>query len=161
MKNIIDKCIVFVLLTMLAVSSCKKDFLDRDPQDIVTDEQVWSDPKLIVGLLANYYNRLPTDMGLNDQGGSQWRNMADYDDATWSGSSNDDWRNNIVTYARDRWRLYDYYFIRDINLSIDGVDQYGTKSLNETQRKQVKAELRFIRAYMYFEMVKRMGGYRS
>lgn len=158
MKNIINKCIVAVLLTMLAVSSCKKDFLDRDPQDIVTDEQVWSDPKLIVGLLANYYNRLPTDMGLNDQGGSQWRNMADYDDATWSGSSNDDWRNNIVTYARDRWRLYDYYFIRDINLSIDGVDQYGTKSLNETQRKQVKAELRFIRAYMYFEMVKRMGG---
>ncbi len=159
MKNIENKWVLVSLILLLTASSCKKGFLDREPQNIVTDENVWKDPKLVLGLLANYYDRLPSDMGLNDQAGSQWRNMADYDDAMWSGFSNDDFRNNIFNYARDRWRLYDYSFIRDLNLTIEGVDKYGIGTLSETDRKQLKAELRFLRAYMYFEMVKRMGGH--
>lgn len=157
MKNI-SKYLALCLVLTLSITSCKKDYLEREPTTIVTDEQLWKDPKLIVGLLANYYNRLPTDMGLNDQAGSQWRNMADYDDGMWSGSSNDEWRNNIVSYDRARWRLYDYGFVRDLNLAIENVDKFGTATLNEAQRTQLKAEFRFIRAYLYFEMVKRMGG---
>ncbi|PRY48592.1 putative outer membrane starch-binding protein [Arcticibacter pallidicorallinus] len=157
MKNI-SKYLALCLVLTLSIASCKKDYLEREPTTIVTDEQLWKDPKLIVGLLANYYNRLPTDMGLNDQGGSQWRNMADYDDGMWSGSSNDEWRNNIVSYDRARWRLYDYGFVRDLNLAIENVDKFGAATLNEAQRTQLKAEFRFIRAYLYFEMVKRMGG---
>lgn len=154
----ISKYIIAGLIITLSVSSCKKDFLEREPVNIVTDEAVWKDQKLIVGLLANYYNRLPTDMGLTDQAGSQWRNMADYDDAMWSGFSNEEGRNNIFSYGRDRWRLYDYFFIRDINLAIENVDKYGAATINEAQRTQLKAEFRFLRAYQYFEMVKRMGG---
>lgn len=157
MKNI-TKYIIFGFLLTVSVSACKKDYLEREPTDIVTDEQLWKDPKLITGLLASFYDRLPTDMGLNDQGGSQWRNMADYDDAMWSGSSNEEPRNGIVNYDRGRWRLYDYTFVRDLNLSIEYVDKYGSATLTEVQRSQTKAELRFIRAYLYFEMVKRMGG---
>lgn len=157
MKNI-SKYLALSLVLTLSITSCKKDYLEREPTTIVTDEQLWKDPKLIVGLLANYYNRLPTDMGLNDQAGSQWRNMADYDDGMWSGSSNDEWRNNIVSYDRARWRLYDYGFVRDLNLAIENVDKFGSSTLNEAQRTQLKAEFRFIRAYLYFEMVKRMGG---
>lgn len=157
MKNI-SKYLALSLVLTLSMTSCKKDYLEREPTTIVTDEQLWKDPKLIVGLLANYYNRLPTEMGLNDQAGSQWRNMADYDDAMWSGSSNDEFRNNIVSYSASRWRLYDYGFVRDLNLAIENVDKFGSATLNEAQRTQLKAEFRFIRAYLYFEMVKRMGG---
>ena len=157
MKNI-SKYLALCLVLTLSITSCEKDYLEREPTTIVTDEQLWEDPKLIVGLLANYYNRLPTDMGLNDQAGSQWRNMADYDDAMWSGSSNDEFRNNIVSYPATRWRLYDYGFVRDLNLAIENVDKFGSATLNEAQRTQLKAEFRFIRAYLYFEMVKRMGG---
>ncbi|WP_448634290.1 RagB/SusD family nutrient uptake outer membrane protein [Pedobacter panaciterrae] len=132
--------------------------MEREPTTIVTDDQLWKDPKLIIGLLANYYNRIPTDMGLTDQAGSQWRNMADYDDAMWSGFSNEEGRNNIVSYDRGRWRLYDYGFVRDLNLAIENVDKFGAATLSEVQRTQLKAEFRFIRAYLYFEMVKRMGG---
>ncbi|MXV50994.1 RagB/SusD family nutrient uptake outer membrane protein [Pedobacter sp. HMF7647] len=157
MKNISKYIIVGVGLLLSSVS-CKKDFLEREPVSIVTDEDLWKDPKLIVGLLANYYNRMPTDQGLTDQAGSQWRNMSVYDDALWSGNSNDQWRNDIPSYGRDWWRLYDYGFIRDLNLAIDNVDKYGGSSLTDEQKTQLKAEFRFIRAYQYFEMVKRMGG---
>jgi hypothetical protein len=160
MKNI-NRCLVVILGLMIGVTTaCKKDFLERQPVDIVTDQDLWKDQKLITGLLANYYNRIPTDMGLTDQAGSQWRNMADYDDAMWSGQTNADLeaRNNIVNYANSRWFLYDYGFVRDLNLAIENVDKFGSATLTEAQRTQLKAEFRFIRAYQYFEMVKREGG---
>jgi hypothetical protein len=157
MKNI-SKYFMLSLITLLSFNACKKDYLEREPTFIVTDEQLWKDDKLILGLLANYYDRIPTDMGLTDQAGSQWRNMANYDDAIWSGFSNEEWRNNIFNYNRDSWRYYDYGFIRDINLALENVDKFGAAALSEAERTQIKAELRFIRAYVYFEMVKRMGG---
>lgn len=157
MKNIY-KYLFLSLVLLLSFNACKKDYLERKPTNIVTDEELWKDPKLITGLLANYYDRLPTDMGLTDQAGSQWRNMANYDDAMWSGFSNEEGRNNIINYDRSNWRLYDYGFVRDLNLAIEYVDKFGSATLSETQRTQLKAEFRFIRAYLYFEMVKRMGG---
>jgi starch-binding outer membrane protein, SusD/RagB family len=143
----------FVLVLSLALFSCKKDWLQRQPKSILTDNEVWNDPKGITSLLANFYNRIPTDMGLD----GNWRNMADYDDAMWSGLSNEDGRNNITQYATNRWELWDYDFIRDINLSMEKMDALGT-SLTTEQKKQFSAEFRFIRAWMYFEMVRRMGG---
>jgi hypothetical protein len=141
---------------MLLFTACKKDWLERQSKTLVTNEQVWNDPKQIVALMANYYDRLPTDMGL-DVSSAQWRNMADYDDAMWSGQSNEDGRNNIVSYPFDRWRLWNYDLIRDINLALENMEQFGT-SLTAAQKAQFSAELRFLRAYDYFEMVKRMGG---
>jgi hypothetical protein len=38
---------------------CSNDWFERNPKDIIMEEQVWNDPKQIDGLLANYYNRLP------------------------------------------------------------------------------------------------------
>ena len=150
------KKIYFIGITVsltLALFSCKKNWLEREPKNILTDDQVWNDPKQLTALAANFYNRIPTDMGLD----GNWRNMADYDDAMWSGESNNEGRNNITSYATNRWELWDYGFIRDINLSIEKMTELGT-SLTADQKKQFGAEFRFIRAWMYFEMVRRMGG---
>ncbi|MGE5519841.1 MAG: RagB/SusD family nutrient uptake outer membrane protein [Candidatus Dadabacteria bacterium] len=141
------------LLLSIGLVSCKKDWLDRQSKTLITDSQVWNDPAQITAYLANLYDRLPTDMGIHDN----WRNMADYDDAIWSGYSGEDGRNNIVSYPTSRWQLWDYGFIRDVNLAIENINSQGT-SLDASTKKQAIAELRFLRADMYFEMVKRMGG---
>ncbi|RYE15947.1 MAG: RagB/SusD family nutrient uptake outer membrane protein, partial [Sphingobacteriaceae bacterium] len=141
MKNI-QKCfIISIGLIIGATTACKKDFLNKEPVTIVADEDLWKDQKLIAGLLANYYNRMPTDMGLTDQTGSQWRNMASYDDAMWSGQTNTDLeaRNNIINYGSGSWFLYDYGFIRDLNLAIENTDKFGAATLSEAQRTQLKA----------------------
>lgn len=134
-------------------AGCKKNWLERTPQNIILEDQVWNDPKMILGLLANYYDRLPTDMGVD----GNWRNMADYDDAMWSGYTGEDGRNNIISYAYSRWAYWDYGLIRDINLALESIEKYSTK-LTDAQKKQFVAELRFVRANVYFELVKRMGG---
>ncbi|KQS27761.1 RagB/SusD family nutrient uptake outer membrane protein [Dyadobacter sp. Leaf189] len=140
-----------LVLAIFILSGCAEQWLDRKPQNIILEEQVWNDSKMITGLLANYYDRLPAHTSLT----TGWAEFAAYDEAMWS--NNDDGRNNIVSYPFDRWRLWDYGLIRDINLAIENIETYGT-SLNEGQKTQFSAEFRFLRAFVYFELVKRMGG---
>jgi starch-binding outer membrane protein, SusD/RagB family len=135
----------------LSTSACKDEWLERQPPNIILENQVWNDVTLITGLLANYYDRLPA----HSQPDAGWQEYAAYDEATWSG--NDDARNNIISYPFDRWRLWDYGLIRDINLALENIQTYGT-TLTAAQKTQFSAELRFLRAYQYFELVKRMGG---
>ncbi|MEO5995842.1 MAG: RagB/SusD family nutrient uptake outer membrane protein [Chitinophagaceae bacterium] len=47
--------------------------------------------------------------------------------------------------------------VRDINLALENIEKYGT-TLSATQKTQFSAELRFLRALDYFELVKRMAG---
>lgn len=153
----------FAVLLSLTLFSCKKDWLQRESKSLILEEQVWNDPKQITSLLANYYDRLPTDVGLQDINDAadgrlaQWRNMADYDEAMWSGQSNQDGRNNLTSYATNRWYLWNYTLIRDINKAIESIQTMGTE-LDPVQKTQFVAELRFLRAFNYFELVKRMGG---
>ncbi|MEO6286530.1 MAG: RagB/SusD family nutrient uptake outer membrane protein [Dyadobacter sp.] len=140
-----------LVFAILILSGCAEEWLDRKPQNIILEEQVWNDSKMITGLLANYYDRLPAHTSLT----TGWAEFAAYDEAMWS--NNDDGRNNIVSYPFDRWRYWDYGLIRDINLAIENIEKFST-SLSETQKTQFSAEFRFLRAFVYFELVKRMGG---
>lgn len=150
-------------LLALSSTACQEDFLERQPPNIILESQVWNDPKLITSLLANYYDRLPAhtqidigaDVNANPQRFTGWTDFAAYDEAMWSG--NNDGPNNIVNYGNDRWRLWDYGLIRDINLALENIDTKST-ALNAAQKAQFSAEFRFLRAHMYFELVKRMGG---
>ena len=152
-----------LVLVVLMMSGCAEEWLDRKPQNIILEEQIWNDPKLITGLLANYYDRLPYHTDLNHGSTTDnaipnkegWQDFAAYDEAMWS--NNDDARNNIVAYAFDRWRLWDYVLVRDINLALENIEKFGT-SLSAEQKVQFSAELRFLRAQVYFDLVKRMGG---
>lgn len=149
-----SKYIIFALLLAVATSfvSCDEDgWLQRDPKDRITDEQLWNDPNMILGLLANYYDRMPQLAGVFNTGTN-----TEFDDAMWSGHVDQNWHNDI-NYADDYGRYWDYGYIRDINLSLENMEKFSVK-LNETQKKQFNAEFRFIRAYVYFELVKRMGG---
>ncbi|UZD23976.1 RagB/SusD family nutrient uptake outer membrane protein [Algoriphagus halophytocola] len=139
------------LLSMLS-TSCDSDYLELEPPNILLDDQVWNDTKLITGVLSNYYDRLPAHTSLT----TGWADFAAYDEAMWSGYSGNDGLNNIFSYNFGRWGLWDYGLIRDINLAIDKLNTVS--ELSEDQKTQFLSELRFIRAYVYFEHVKRMGG---
>lgn len=148
-KYIIFACLLAVVTSLV---SCDEDgWLQRDPKDRITDEQLWNDAGMILGLLANYYDRMPQLAGVFNTGTN-----TEFDDAMWSGHVDQNWRNE-VQYANDYGKYWDYGYIRDINLALENLDKFSTK-LNDTQKKQFNAELRFIRAYVYFELVKRVGG---
>lgn len=142
---------ISIITTLLFASCNNNDWLDRDPENIITDEQLWNDPKMITSLLANFYDRLPSLHGNFNTGG-----MSEIDDAMWSGHQDQNGKNDFQ-YGDDYGRYWDYEFIRDINLSIDNLNKYSSKLSNE-QKSLFRSEFRFIRASVYFELVKRMGG---
>lgn len=144
--------ISIALFTGLLFSSCNHDdWFDRDSKALITDNQLWNDPNMLNSMLANYYDRLPSMHGVFNTGG-----MTELDDAMWSGHRDQNWRNDFQ-FNDDYGRFWDYGFIRDINLSLENIDKLSSE-LKDIQKKQFKAELRFMRAFVYFELVKRMGG---
>ncbi len=141
-----------ILVVSIAIISgylfagCSEDVLDKEPFDILSVETVWSNEDLVISLLGDLYNRVPR--GSFSQNDMQWSN-----EAIWSGGGNGlngggDFPLNLYTY-------WDYGLIREINLFIENAE---TSPLDVDVLNGLVAEARFIRASVYFEMVKRMGG---
>lgn len=166
--------IVYTIAVLLGLSCAGcNDWLERDPSDILTDDQVWNDVTMIDGVLANYYSRMPENASLSNEsiqrnksenfsviGSRNWMPFgfhAVFDDAMWSGNANytEQYRNNFTAYPYDWFRLWDYDLIRDLNLAIEKCE---TATLSEEERALYQAEFRFMRAQVYFDLVKRMGG---
>lgn len=151
MKNILY---LIICAFSLSLTGCKKDSIELQPKSILTEDQVWNDPVMINDLLANYYDRLPVHNNLN----TNERYFAETDEAVAvSGGPMDLSDNNIVAYPYSRWSLWDYDLVRDINLAIEAIDKYSVK-LDVATKTSFNADFRFLRAYNYFELAKRMGG---
>jgi len=156
MKNYKKYLIVGIVLLSGFLGSCRKNILNLQPTTIVTDQQIWTDPHLVTGLLANFYGRL----GSEYTDATNYIDMCDFDEAMYSGQSNsgNEAHNALINYANNRQFLYDYTLIRDLNNAIVNVDLYGAATLDAGTRTQFKSEIRWLRAFQYFQMVIREGG---
>lgn len=146
MKKLFSNKIIWIALIGLLSTSCN-NILDQEPDKILTDEQIFGDEVMINSVLANFYGRV------------QWgQNTADsysYTILDEAGKS-DGGPDNIQNYADDLWRVYDYKLIRDINQFLVGLR--STNVLNATKKLNYEAEARFLRAWIYFNMARGLGG---
>ena len=139
---------------MVAVVSvgCTSDqeFLDREPTDILTQEQIFSDPELPVSILADLYNRYYDFAVLPD-----WWTVGDFNQAFYS-NQGDYWRFQNAERGYGDWGTWDYGYVRHLNLFIERLQ--ASEQLDEEAKNLLIAETRFLRASYYFTLVKRMGG---
>ncbi|GET23981.1 RagB/SusD family nutrient uptake outer membrane protein [Prolixibacter sp. NT017] len=147
------KYISILLLSLAFVWGCDdKAFLDREPTNILIDDQVWTDKSLILSVVADLYDRIPEYQTIEN-----WWNYADFDEGF--GSANGDyWRSKNNDWGYGEWSLWNYNYIREINLFIQKAESDLTNSLAPADKARFIAEGRFLRATAYFELVKRMGG---
>ena len=152
------KCLIFIF--PLLFMGCES-FLDKEPLDIISDALVWEDENLIDSYLADLYYR--TDfMERRDNGdcvslcmiasmGGEGRSYGAHHQPYIAST-------NVITAAGPNAQLdyWNYKNIRDCNFFIENME--GNPNFDETYNNQRIAEVRFLRAYMYFEMVKRFGG---
>ncbi|MFD1771372.1 RagB/SusD family nutrient uptake outer membrane protein [Sphingobacterium suaedae] len=136
---------IYIFSMMMLISSCSK-FLDRESQSILPEESVYSDEKMILAVLANYYGRMDWGQHLADPG-----SFALLDEAAFSSGG----PNNMQNFGDAIWRVYDYTFIRNLNEFLQGVKG---STLGEETKRNYEGEARFIRAWVYFNMVKGLGG---
>ncbi len=136
-------------LSLLVCGACNDDhFLSKTPNDILNDEQVWKNRDLVVLVLADLYNRYPDYQSIED-----WGSYADFDEAF---ATRDYGRHQNNDYGLGAWGYWDYNYIRALNSFIERCTR--ADQLAEEDKLAFLAEARFLRAAVYFEEVKRMGG---
>ena len=149
-KNIL----MFAAITasMFVLNGCK-DFLDQEPDKILTDDQIFNDAVMIKSALANYYGRME---------GKQWGQRTKDGDGSYSmtildeAARCDGGPDTRTEFEDDRWRTYDYEFIRDLNQFLSGVR--ATTALDASEQQRLEGETRFLRAWVYFCMGRGLGG---
>ncbi|MDR3134317.1 MAG: RagB/SusD family nutrient uptake outer membrane protein, partial [Prevotellaceae bacterium] len=140
-----------ICIAALLVTAGCADFLDRESENLLSDEQVFSDENMINSVLANYYGRIDWGQRIDDHDSYMATDEAANSGAggwCWGGSPYDD---NIM-------RVYDYGLIRHINQFLAGIKSDASAGLDEAYRRQLEGEVRFIRAWTYFNMCRCMGG---
>jgi len=127
-------------------SSCS-EFLEREPDEILTDDQVFSDAIMIESVLANFYGRVTWGQHIGD-----WFQYTILDEAGKSDGGPD----NIQNYGNAQWRVYDYTLIRNINQFLQSLR--ATTVITDTEKQVYEGEVRFLRAWTYFNMARGLGG---
>ncbi len=131
---------------VLSMTACN-DFLDREPDKIMTDEQIFNDPVMIKSVLANYYGRVTWGQHVAD-----WGSFTIIDDAARCDGGPD----QRSTFEDDLWRVYDYTLVRNINQFLKGLRE--TTALTDAEKAPLEGEARFLRAWYYFNMCRGLGG---
>ncbi|WP_290709730.1 RagB/SusD family nutrient uptake outer membrane protein [Flavihumibacter sp. CACIAM 22H1] len=154
---------LFGILATLA-GSCKKDFLDINPTDRLSESALLADSTLFESFVQNRYlgARLQEKEDIPGFGRgftwAMWTSLTDEaiynnDDNTWSIVRGLLAPENLGI-AGTVWGR-SYRSIRECNFALGNIDQV---TMSEPHKNMLKAELRFIRAYRYFDLVTNYGG---
>lgn len=147
-KHII--CLLFVVIA----TSCNKDFLDRKPLNIISDDAAYGSLSGIQALTASLYDNMPTE---------DFKTWIDDSEAAFPSQATDEavrsysWGGTLAPILDDNYfKWWGYDKVRNINDFIQKIT--AVTSINEDLKNRFLAEARFIRAYYYFSLVKRYGG---
>lgn len=161
MKNILMP----ILLIAFLFISCE-DILDKQPLDIISDATVWSDKVLTDHYLFQCYSEMgfyfeqPYGIPINSSDNSTrttiHRGMTITDEATLRfATSAFTKKSNNITIDGGVFEWWGYPTIRKLNIFIEKMEVSDFEDSYKTQRL---AEVRFLRAFAYFNLVKRYGG---
>ena len=157
-KNILS---IFSLCALMGLSGCNA-FLELEPLDKVSPEQLLETEGGVKALLANIYTMIPMEdfnyrpnAGFNQRGYdgvNETTNLAFLtDEATRSDGG--------VGIGYEGFNYWSYGDIRQVNIFMQNVEkakEAGTISVADADR--MTGEAHFARAYMYYGLVKRYGG---
>lgn len=148
---------------LLFGSSACSNYLEKESFDIITPDKVWNDSKLIDAVLVGmYYYVQMEDFDYWYREAWRLQNASSMsDDAQGSFQKDPLFDNGNTTYTYEdalfEQKFSDMFkYIRNCN---DFLYQIEISTiLSEDKKKELAAEVRFIRAMHYFTLVKRYGG---
>src|ERR1700712_5634214 len=135
--------LVILFMLAIAVCSCKKDFLDRQPLTEYSETTLWTGANDAIAACNAAYSNFED---------GQWVVYMDdasdnaHDPYPWEG-----WQEfgNMQLLSPNSWRSkYDFTTITQCNWFLANIDR---TPMDQTLLTRMKGEVRFIRAYEYFE----------
>jgi hypothetical protein len=139
---------ILAMCLAISLSGCIQEVLDRQPLNLIVDPDVWQSEQLIDIYLVGLYDAIPA--GFPTSPAAFQANFTDE-------SSYHEENPPVSNYGAQSIALNTgmYSWIRRANYFLDKVP---TSVLSESQINSLIAECRFIRAYYYFDLVKKYGG---
>jgi len=151
------KKIHIILISILCGLSSCTSVLDKEPLDIISDDVLWNDPVLIDNYLLQCYAEMCFFNEMPYGATQDWFNcmyatgFADESTSAWTQTPKTHWLN----ISGGDWDWWGYPTVRKLNVFIEKME---TAPVDEAVRTARTAEARFLRAFAYFNMVKRYGG---
>lgn len=156
------KIITYTLFILfITATSCNDDFLDLQPQNAVSEASVWKDLNLIELYVNDRYNELPHGFtqwagglrmtGITDE--SYHMHEARFLDKYTKGGLTS---GSLNMYYFNGFWLDAYSAIRNNNIFLEKIENY--EGSEDKKIKQFTAEIRFLRAFFYTELISRYGG---
>ncbi|RYY57964.1 MAG: RagB/SusD family nutrient uptake outer membrane protein [Chitinophagaceae bacterium] len=157
MKHINYKSIVSgLVLPLLVLSGCKKDFLEKPPTDAITDATFYKTDQQVLAGTAGLYNKVWFDY--NDKASY---NIGDFRSGTTFSAYND--RGNVLfnTTAEngENNAAYRSFFqvVAQSNMTIISINNNAGEAVSPAVKKMAIAEARFMRALAYRYLVMNYG----
>jgi hypothetical protein len=158
MKKI--RAIISLFAGLSFLISCNDEFMDRVPENTISDGAVWKTPNDLQLYVNNFYNR--QDLLLYDSDAGGGCNIGIYTLDRDNGSDTEisrDYNTHMngqtsLPATGGGWANSDWAALRDINYFFD---HYGTAVGNEAEINRYVGEALFFRAIFYFGKVRRFG----
>lgn len=148
------KITIATLFAPLFLLSGCSDFLEKQPDDMKTDAMIWSTRAETEKFLYNVYSQIPSQNLHQDD---PWLGVSDEVDLTWNVYSTyninlGNWTTVSSFYLK--WPNW-YKAIRASYVFEQNVDK--NPQLSEDLKKQYKAEVKFLRGYYYWLLLRQYG----
>lgn len=166
MKN---KCLyyIFFISSALSIVSCKKNFLEIQPTDRLSETAILADSSLFESFVTNRYIGVRLQDKEGDGTNPGFGRGFEY--AMWSSLTDESiYNNDDNTWLVQRGLLApentgitgtiwgrSYRSIREVNFALNGLPQV---EMSAGHKSLLKAELQFIRAFRYQDLIRNYGG---
>lgn len=152
---------ILTVCLMMGFSGCNK-FLELNSLEKVSTDQILGSEGGLKSLLANLYNAMPMeDFNYRPNTGFNQRGWAGVDYILMTSFLTDESSRSDGLQGIGPWDFlyWPYDKIREVNLFFEYIEQAKAKgTISAAQGDRLKSEAHFLRAYMYFGLVKRYGG---
>lgn len=145
MKNRRHYLATVIATCVLILVGCEEDFLNSSPTDVLTEEQIYSNEVAFNAHMAYLYSEMPFPDNFSD--GWVSYNTDEMVGGLSGGAS--------LGTANDWWDA-GYNLIRSLNKVIEGLPD--AKAFDEARKNELMGEIKFMRAYAYYSLVRRYGG---
>lgn len=133
----------------IAMTACKKDFLQRDPQTEITKGQFFQSPSDLETYSNGFYQFLkPSYSDLNSDNIANYNANGEVDLMVRGGLS----AANMANFDKDLWAKADWGKLRRINFMLDNISQVKG---DPVKIRHFVGIARFFRANFYFDKIKR------
>lgn len=146
-----NKLVIIIYIAAFSTFVSCDDWLTQKDLTGMSPKEAYATDQGILSIVANLYSRLLYEQDFSYDSES-------YDLTRWDEAINNSQYWAFAGNVNKNYRsYYDYGLIRDINLHLEELNN-NANSIPADKLKYYKAEARFLRAFVYFTMVSRIGG---